>query len=486
MDITGATLFDIDSASGQIKTKSRVIYDHETTPSYSVTVTADDKNGGTDTIVVTITVTVTVTDVNEEPAFDETSTTTRSISENAGTGADIGTAVSATDPENDPLTYILGGTDAASFDIVATSGQLQTKSVLDKEIKDTYIVTVSVRENTSAVENLGGPVTATDGDNDTLTYSLEGTDKDAFHIIPGTGQIQTKSGVTYDYEAKPSYSITVKADDSNGGTATKEVTVTVTDVYEPPLKPGKPTVSRTPKNVVSVTWTAPDNTGRPPITHYQYQYKKVTEPDRSGATYITSRPIASVTIGTLDAGTSYDVQVRAINDEGPGQRSDTGTGSTNSPPDFSGATAAREVAENTVGVTSIGAPVIASDANSDTLAYTLEGADAASFQIVSTSGQIQTKSGMTYDHEAKPSYTVTVKADDGNGGTDTIEVTITVTDVNEAPAFDDMSPTIRSIDENTGTGVDIGDTVAATDPDAGATLTYSLGGTDASSFDIDT
>ncbi len=278
----------------------------------------------------------------------------------------------------------------------------------------------------------------------------------------------------------------MKADDSNGGTATKEVTVNVTDVYEPPLKPGKPTVSKASNNVVSVTWTAPDNIGRPPITHYQYQYKKDTEPDWSGATYITSRPIASLTIGTLDAGTSYDVQVWAINDEGPGPWSDTGTGSTNSPPDFSGATAAREVAENTVGVTSIGAPVIASDANSDTLAYTLEGADAASFQIVSTSGQIETKANVTYDHETNDSYTVTVKADDGNGGVDTIDVTITVTDVNETPSFDDMSPTIRSIAENTGTGVDIGDTVAATDPDAGATLTYSLGGTDASSFDIDT
>ena len=517
LDTTGATLFDIDSASGQIKTKSGVIYDHETTPSYSVTVTADDNNGGTDTIDITIT----VTDVNEEPAFDETSTTTRSISENAGTGADIGTAVSATDPENDPLTYILGGTDAASFDIVATSGQLQTKSALDKEIKDTYTVTVSVRdskneagttdnadddtitvtdandapqfsaasvtrsvrENTSAVENLGGPVTATDGDNDTLTYSLDTAGATSFDIDGTSGQIKTKAGVTYDHEAKPSYSITVKADDSNGGTATKEVTVNVTDVYEPPLKPGKPTVLRASNNVVSVTWTAHDNTGRPPITHYQYQYKKDTEPDWSGATYITSRPIASVTIGTLDAGTSYDVQVRAINDEGPGPWSDTGTGSTNSPPDFSSATAAREVAENTVGVTSIGAPVIATDADSDTLAYMLEGADAASFQIVSTSGQIVTKANVTYDHETNDSYTVTVKADDGNGGTDTIEVTITVTDVNEAPAFDSATAT-RTVLENTQAGRPVGEPVLAEDQDDGDSLAYSLGGTDSASFGI--
>ena len=52
---------------------------------------------------------------------------------------------------------------------------------------------------------------------------------------------------------------------------------------------------------------------------------------------------------------------------------------------------------------------------SDTLTSSLEGTDAASFAIVSASGQIQTKSDVTYDHEAKDRYAVTVKADDGNG-----------------------------------------------------------------------
>ena len=481
------------------------------------------------TVKGTLDVTVTVTGVNEDPAFDEGPTTTRIVSENTGTNQDIGNPIAATDPDDgDTLTYTLGGTDVAHFGIVGTSGQLQAKSALDKETKDSYTVTVSVRdskaddgtansddddtitvnitvtdendppqfsaasvtrsvpENTGAGENIGGPVTATDGDNDTLTYSLDTADATLFDIDRNSGQIKTKTGVNYDHEATPRYLITVTADDSNGSTATIDVTINVTDVNEPPLKPGKPTVSRTPNNGVSVTWTAPDNTGRPAITHYQYQYKKDTEPDWSGATFTTSGPTASVTIVTLDAGTSYDVEVRAINDEGPGPWSDTGTGSTNSPPDFSSATAELEVVENTVVATSVGIPVTATDGDLDTLAYTLEGTDAISFQIVSASGQIETKSGVTYDHEANPSYTVTVKADDSNGGTDTIEVTITVTDVNEAPAFDDVSPTTRSIAENTGTGVDIGTPVAATDLDAGATLTYSLGGTDASSFDIDT
>ena len=105
----------------------------------------------------------------------------------------------------------------------------------------------------------------------------------------------------------------------------------------------------------------------------------------------------------------------------------------NNPPAFSGTTAARNVAENTAAGQNVGAVVTATDADSDTLTYTLEGADAASFDIVSGSGQMRTRTGVTYNHEAKSTYTVVVKADDGNGGTDTIAVTITVTDVDEPP-----------------------------------------------------
>ena len=61
---------------------------------------------------------------------------------------------------------------------------------------------------------------------------------------------------------------------------------------------------------------------------------------------------------------------------------------------------------------------------------------------------------------------MTVKANDNNGGTDTIEVTITVTDVNEAPAFNDVSPTTREVPENTGADTNIGTPVTATDLDA--------------------
>ena len=54
--------------------------------------------------------------------------TTRSIAENTASGENIGTAIAATDADNDTLTYTLGGTDAASFGIDATNGHLKTKT----------------------------------------------------------------------------------------------------------------------------------------------------------------------------------------------------------------------------------------------------------------------------------------------------------------------------------------------------------------------
>ena len=109
-----------------------------------------------------------------------------------------------------------------------------------------------------------------------------------------------------------------------------------------------------------------------------------------------------------------------------------------------------------------------------TLTYTLGGADEDSFSIVATSGQLQTRAAL--DHETKASYTVTVTTTDPEDASDTITVTITVTDENETPEFPSTETGDRQVAENTVAGEDIGAAVAAIDPDAGDTLTYTLGG----------
>ena len=69
----------------------------------------------------------------------------------------------------------------------------------------------------------------------------------------------------------------------------------------------------------------------------------------------------------------------------------------------------------------------------DTITYSIPTTgDAAAFSIDSNTGQLKTKNALNYENDN--SYTVVVTASDGSL-TDTITVTISVTNVNEAPTF---------------------------------------------------
>ena len=377
--------------------------------------------------------------------------------------------------------------------------------------------------------NVGDPVTAT-GEG-SLTYSLEGIDEASFDIDSSTGQLKTKTGVTYDHETKSSYMVTVKASDASNASATIAVTINITDVDEPPLAPGTPDVIGASTTSLSVTWDPPtDNTGRPDITGYDVQYRQgirgnwrdVPQEDVSGT---------SATITGLNEGTLYQIQVRAINNEGSGPYSQPGAGSTNMEnpdnnnraPEFGSEMTTRSFPENTPPNQSIGTPVEASDADvtdpnkDDTLTYSLSGTDAASFNIDFDTGQLRTRSGVTYDYETKNEYSVKVTVTDSSNDRDTIDVTINVTNVDEggggpvgnrrptrSPSDEDGESTIdekpppvvnqeptfpspsatRSFAENTPPGRNVGAPVTATDAE-GHTLTYILDGPDAASFDID-
>ena len=76
--------------------------------------------------------------------------TTRSVAENTAAGVDIGSPVTAT-AVGGTVTYTLGGTDTASFDIVPSTGQLQTKAALDYATKSSYEVTVTATDTDGSV-----------------------------------------------------------------------------------------------------------------------------------------------------------------------------------------------------------------------------------------------------------------------------------------------------------------------------------------------
>ena len=174
--------------------------------------------------------------------------------------------------------------------------------------------------------NIGAAFAATDDDTtDTLVYSLEGADAGSFTVDTSTGQLKTKVGESYDYEAKTSHAVTVKVVDGNGGSDTIAVTVNVTNnTNEQPVKPAAPTVAAVSGSTTSlrVSWSAPVNTGRPAITSYDVQYRKGTSGEWSDGPQDETGTSADIT--GLEAGSAYQVQVRATNADGDGPWSDRG------------------------------------------------------------------------------------------------------------------------------------------------------------------
>ena len=173
-----------------------------------------------------------------------------------------------------------------------------------------------VPENTAAGEDIGNPVTASGGTG-ALTYSLSGPDSASFDIVATSGQIRTRDGVTYDHEAKSSYSVTVTATDTATMTATATVTITVTDVDEPPLAPPLVDGVGVPGTYdqIVIRWEAPDNTGRPEITGYEVEATFQFDPDSWGETRIVQGTELTIT-GLLPRSDDRFVRVRAKNDEG--------------------------------------------------------------------------------------------------------------------------------------------------------------------------
>ena len=151
----------------------------------------------------------------------------------------------------------------------------------------------------------------------------------------------------------------------------------------------------------------------------------------------------------------------------------------NNNPEFTEDTATRSIAENSAANANVGAPVTTTDSDGDTLTYSLSGTDSDDFTIDSATGQITADESLNYEEEDE--YSVTVGVSDGkdSSGTadtvidDTIDITISVTDVNEPPSFTDGATGKRNLPENSAADSKVGKPVAATDPE-GDTLSYSI------------
>ena len=224
----------------------------------------------------------TVSDPNTAPKFiddpqcdqgtigDETAvrTVTRQVDENTEANEEIGSLVMFCDAEDSNLTYSLSGSNASSFDIARSTGQLTTKAKLDIEKKSSYRVTVTATDpsddsSTVSVNIEVRPIneppeftkgatmtkyaegdrgthrvdtyTASDPENGTITWTLLGTDAEDF-TFEGS-HLRFNQAPNYenpqDSDVDNDYEVTLRA--SDGTTANDQnlaITVTVTNVDE--------------------------------------------------------------------------------------------------------------------------------------------------------------------------------------------------------------------------------------------------------------
>ena len=92
-----------------------------------------------------------------------------------------------------------------------------------------------------------------------------------------------------------------------------------------PGAPDAPSVSAASSSSLTVTWMAPDDGGSA-ITDYDVQYRADGSGDWTDGSHHGTA--TTTTLTGLGSGTTYEVQVRAANDAGPGPWSDSGSGAT--------------------------------------------------------------------------------------------------------------------------------------------------------------
>ena len=216
--------------------------------------------------------------------FDAGAPATRTVAENSTAGTSVGAALTASDSNDDDLTYSLDGPDRGSFEIDSI-GQIKTRSGITYNFesdKNSYNVTVNVHDgkdiasvvDTTTIDDTidvaitltdandaptvtgGAPArtilenstgvgayTASDEDaSDTLTWDVEPADDHDLFQINSSGELSFK--IAPDFEDKQdvgkdnTYNVTVQATDGGGLYATLSVAVTVTNVNEAPTIDG--------------------------------------------------------------------------------------------------------------------------------------------------------------------------------------------------------------------------------------------------------
>ena len=251
-------------------------------------------SGTGDNTSIEYTATVNVTPVNDKPSVADAKFTVNEL-DHAVSGGPITVTDVSNEINVDKYTYALDATstDYSAFNSVfeiVPSGKGQTATikvksgaVLDYSVKKEYVVYATVKDDAATeTSTVAGPltserfkitvkiqnenddpvianqtftiaekqadgsdwpsgktvgnVTATDPDGDDLSFSVVTTGI-PFKFKNGTKELVVDDGSVLDFETKPTWTFTVKVEDGQGGDATAQITVNLTDVNEPPPPP---------------------------------------------------------------------------------------------------------------------------------------------------------------------------------------------------------------------------------------------------------
>ncbi len=485
--------------------QTAAVLDFETQNSYSIRVRSADSGG----LWFEQTFTITVIDGNDPPTDITLSNNT--VDENQPVGAVVG-ALSGTDPNaGDTLTFSLvpGAADNISFAV--NGANLETNASFDYEVKNSYTVRVRVTDQgglsyekdfvitindvndaptSVSLDNAGiaennnagdavGNFSTTDPDGDTtFTYVLTDTtnfpDNNAFQIVNlGGGNFQLQANAVFDYETKNSYTIKVRSTDGGGLWVEETLTISITDVNEPPTgvtldnntvaenqAPGTyiGQLSATDPDSSSFAWSLPggaaDNNLFTVLVNTGQLYTNAAFDYEVQNSYIIS---VTVNDGANNFQKALTIQITDANDA-PTAVNDTG----------------QTTDEDTV--LNVNAPgVLGNDTDPEHDALSVSGADSASAQGAAVT--VNGDGSFSYDPAGAAALqalgvgeslndTFNYTVSDGNGGTDTGAVTIQVTGVNDAPVAQDDS---ANTPQNTAVTINVRSNDA--DPDTNDTLT---------------
>ena len=462
--------------------------------------TSDSGSSTTDDITNAITPTVTVTLTGKTLVTGDIVQIIDTSNGNAVVGTHTVTSQEATSgitTQDITLSTLVAGVHALKAQLIDLAGNAGTVSTTATTVTVdttkpvfTSSATGSVNENAN-VATIIYTASATDNST-TLTYSLSGTDANLLNINPDTGAVTLKNSADYESSQK-SYSFTVSASDG-ANSEDKSIVVSVTDVNEAP----------TAVALNNKTTSIAENTST--TTHIKVADIAVTDdaPGTNSVTLSGADANSFEVVGTAlylkagetlnyEAKNSYAVTVNVADSTVAGSSAVTSnytltvTDVNEAPTAVALNNAITSMAENTSTTTHLKvADIAVTDDAPGTNAVTLSGADANSFEVVGTA--LYLKAGETLNYEAKNSYAVTVNvADSTVAGSSAVtsNYTLTITDVNEAPAAVALNNATTSIAENTNTTTHIKVAeIAITDDALTSNNAVTLSGTDANSFEV--